>query len=145
MRELSQDSLAFLPSCSTTGSTKLLDMTVRTQETQGSWSSAANARTKLASQGTPTAARAGDGPARRNASESGTERLSLLASIDGASDEHKAGTAMFPEWPILVGSARDPDSKYWSEERQRKVRRLLSEPASPLASAGAMAALREEQ
>ena len=50
-----------------------------------------------------------------------------------------------PERPILVGSPRDPVSKYWSEERQRKVRRLLSEPASPLAFAGAMAALREEQ
>ena len=49
-----------------------------------------------------------------------------------------------PERTILVGSPRDPDSKYWSEERQRKVRRLLSEPASPLASAGAIAALRDE-
>ena len=54
-----------------------------------------------------------------------------------------ANVAGTPERPILVGSPRDPDSKYWSEERQRKIRRLLSEPASPLASAGAMAALRE--
>ena len=40
-------------------------------------------------------------------------------------------------------SSRDPDSEYWSE--QRKVRRLLSEPASPLASADALAALRRDE
>ena len=40
-------------------------------------------------------------------------------------------------------SAKDPASGYWSEGRQRKVRRLLLEPHSPLASGGALAELRE--
>ena len=47
-----------------------------------------------------------------------------------------------PETPSK--SSKDPDSEYWSEQRQRKLRRLLSEPASPLASAGALAALRSD-
>ena len=38
-------------------------------------------------------------------------------------------------------STKDPTSKYWSEERQPKVRRLLSEPGSPVVSAAAMAAM----
>ena len=63
-----------------------------------------------------------------------------------------AETIGTPEW-----STKDPNSEYWSEERQRKVRRLISEPASPLtprrlisepasplASAGALAALRQD-
>ncbi len=40
-------------------------------------------------------------------------------------------------------SSADPSSPYWSEERQRKVRRVLSEPQSPLAPALALAQPRE--
>ena len=61
------------------------------------------------------------------------EWKAILTNQDGAT----AGAT-----PPPVSSA-DPSSPYWSEERQRKVRRLLSEPQSPLASALALAQLRE--
>ena len=54
-----------------------------------------------------------------------------------------AETIGTPEW--RAKSSKDPNSDYWSEERQRKVRRLQSEPASPLASASALAALRDDE
>ena len=38
-------------------------------------------------------------------------------------------------------SSKSPE-EYWSDERQRKVRRLVSEPLSPVASGEALAALR---
>ena len=43
-----------------------------------------------------------------------------------------------------AASAADPGSAYWSEDRQRKVRRVSSEPQSPLASAAAVAARRRD-
>ena len=61
------------------------------------------------------------------------EWKAILTNQDGAT----AGVT-----PPPVSSA-DPSSPYWSEERQRKVRRVLSEPQSPLASALALAHLRE--
>ncbi len=61
------------------------------------------------------------------------EWKAILANLDAAA---AVGT------PPPASSA-DPSSPYWSEERQRKVRRVLSEPQSPLAPALALAQLRE--
>ena len=52
-------------------------------------------------------------------------------------------TASASDTPPAV-SAADPGSAYWSEDRQRKVRRVSSEPQSPLASAAAVAAWRRD-
>ena len=54
------------------------------------------------------------------------------AEVVGAPDAHSSQK-----------SSKDPDSEYWSERRQRKVRRLVSEPGLPLASSAALAALGE--
>jgi hypothetical protein len=61
------------------------------------------------------------------------EWKAILTNLDGS-------TAVGTPPPV---SSADPSSPYWSEERQRKVRRVLSEPQSPLASALALAQLRE--
>ena len=42
-------------------------------------------------------------------------------------------------------SAKDPTGEYWSEGRPPTVRRLVSEPPSPVASGRALAALRDGQ
>ena len=68
-------------------------------------------------------------------------------------DEVKALTrSLAAEWKAVLtaagasGAALTPltsakDSAYWSGERVRKVRRILSEPFSPIASAQPMAEL----
>ena len=57
--------------------------------------------------------------------------------------QDSSGVIGTPDAHSLQKSSKDPDSEYWSEGRQRKVRRLVSEPCSPIASSAALAALRE--
>ena len=51
--------------------------------------------------------------------------------------------ALDPTTTPTPKSSKSPE-EYWSDERQREVRRLVSEPLSPVASGEALAALRED-
>ena len=56
--------------------------------------------------------------------------------------QDSSGVIGTPDAHSLQKSSKSPDSEYWSEGRQPKVRRLLSEPCSPIASSAALAELR---
>ena len=115
---------------------------------QHSPASAGGPGSASSSQGTPSAPSTGAPTQVVGGAVQQKQSLAHAGGPGSASSNQAAPSANVagaPERTILAGSPRDPLSKYWSEQRQRKVRRLLSEPASPLASAGAMAALRDDQ
>ena len=74
-------------------------------------------------------------------------RTGLDISVDDVPDVRHFGQVddWYASFEWSEGGIIHAHMAFWVVGAPRQIRRLLSEPASPLASAGAMAALREDQ